>query len=73
MGMCVESHLDKPLDLESDFTMWIGSQKEICHICGYVQNDSLFLETLSYLIKFFEFETIIERIYDEPVYKWIYV
>ena len=29
LGMCVESHLDKPLDSERDFTMWIGSQKEI--------------------------------------------
>ena len=35
LGMCVESHLDKPLDSERDFTMWIGSQKEINHICGY--------------------------------------
>ena len=35
LGLCVESHLDKPLDSERDFTMWIGSQKDICHICGY--------------------------------------
>ena len=35
LGMCVESHLDKPLDSERDFTMWNGSQKEICHIYGY--------------------------------------
>ena len=35
LGMCVESHLDKPLDSERDFTMEIGSQKEICQICGY--------------------------------------
>ena len=35
LGMCVESHLDKPLDSESDFAKWIGSLKEICYICGY--------------------------------------
>ena len=35
LGMCVESHLDKPLDSERDFTMRIGSQKEINHIFGY--------------------------------------
>ena len=40
LGMCVESHLDKPFDSERDFTMWIGSQKEICHICVVMDDET---------------------------------
>ena len=34
-GMCIESHMDKPLDSEKGSLCEEVRQKEICHICTY--------------------------------------